>query len=287
MMCLIVKSGRQSGRRISIDKDLATIGTDPGCDLVLSGYDIGAKELLIQKRDDICVLRSLTDKGFTISRQRFTEKILEPDEVISINNLKLRFESPFPPLFSDKLMIKQALINDKLLRKIAIATAVVIALLLVNAMTTRLLLVKEAKFIRARQEKKHIEKEPYAEKDFIIAVADARNNIRVARQFENASETSDSNLAKAALKLCKNISDLESMDPRPEAYQKSKEELLRITKAINAKVDYLKNNAYIAMRVGNKAKAKDLLVQIMNLVVDPANSDYIWAKEKYISMGGK
>lgn len=286
-MYLIVKSAKQNNKRIPIDKDTMTIGSGSSSDIVFSGYDIAAQELLIQKKGDICVLRSLTQKGFLISRQRFTEKILESDEVIGVNDLKLRFESPFPPFLSDKLLIKHAIINDKILRKIAIATTVVIALLLVNAMTTRLLLVKEAKFKRVHSEKKHVVKELYTEKELVSAVAEARNNIRVARQFEDASETSYSNLSKAALKLCKNITDLESMEPEPEVYQKSKDGLLRITKAIRTKVDYLKNNAYIAIRVGNKTKAKDLLVQIMNLVVDPANDDYIWAKEKYISMGGK
>ncbi|GEM_PF-1496751 len=286
-MYLIVKSAKQSDKKIPINKDTTTIGSGSSSDIAFPDYDIAAQELLVIKKNNICVLRSLTEKGFMISRQHFTEKILEPDELISVNNLKLRFKSPFSPFLSDKLMIRYAIINDKILRKITIAAAVVIALLLVNAMTTRLFLVKEAKFRRVHSEKKHVEKELYAEEDFVCAIAEARNNIRVARQLEDASETSYSNLSKAALKLCKNITDLESMEPQPEVYQKSKDSLVRVANVIRTKVDYLKNNAYIAIRVGNKTKAKDLLAQIMNLIVDPANDDYIWAKEKYISIGGK
>lgn len=286
-MYLIVKSAKQNNKRVTIAKDAMTIGSSASSDVVFSDYNIAAQELLIQKKNDICILRSLTQKGFLIARQRFIEKILEPGEVISVNGLKLRFESPFPPFFSDKLIIRHAIAKDKLLRKIAIATAAVIALLLINAMTTRVILVKEAKLKRVHLEKNQVVKELYTEKDFVSAVAEARNNIRIARQFEDASETSYSNLSKAALKFCENIAVLEPIEPEPEVYQKSKDGLLRITKTINAKVNYLKNNAYIAMRVGNKTKAKDLLVQIMNLIVDPTNDDYIWAKEKYISMGGK
>jgi hypothetical protein len=286
-MHIIIKSGKQAGKKLAIDKDVMTIGSGLNCGLVIQDAAIGAEELMIQKSGDICTIRSLTGKGFFIFHKHFIEKILEPDDLICIDKLRLKFESPFPSVFSGDLKIKHAILSDKVLMLIAVFTGIVVILILINSMTSRVKLVKESITFRGILQKQHAEKQVYEQEDIMFKIAEARNNLRVARQLERASSINESNLAKAALRLYKNISDLESIEPRPEIYRESKEALMRITNAINEKVAYLKNNAYIAMRVGNKGKTKDLLVQIMNLVLDPTNDDYIWAKAKYISMEGK
>jgi hypothetical protein len=47
---------------------------------------------------------------------------------------------------------------------------------------------------------------------------------------------------------------------------------------------YLKNNAYVAYKLGRKDALRGILIQIMDTIADPMNEDYIWAKKKLLGL---
>lgn len=285
---LVIEYGKGKGKKIPLDKDVFLIGGAPGCDLVLDLPSINKKEVVIERRGMVFVIRSLTNKKFPVSGEDVVEKILQEKDVITIGNVELKYTTQAEGGLAEGGL--RRLSAKEVIFVVCTALLIIGAIYIIgNAALFVQRKVVQHKHLKAKlkektEEKKEEEKKKVSEDELVNRVADARKRVRIAEDFYSEGKVNYLNVPMALAELYNIIDMFADIPSKPSIYNEVSKKITDIETKLDEQIQYLKKNAYIAYRQGRKEEVKYILEVIMTLDPVPVDKDHIWAKNKYIEL---
>ncbi len=277
---IVVAAGKNAGKEYPLG-ERTFIGADPKSDIVIAG--VAKSALSIEKIEELYLLKSLTDSGVTISGEGpVFEKILISGERIRLGETELEFRDEVA-----KIGLGLAKKNKNLLT----STIFVLALLLVIVVFYyNLPNIKKtgARKIQEPPIKKMVTKENSVSKpdatDIAQAIKEAEYKFKVAEHYYQEGRLDSGNFYRALIVWKEIVKSLEDINPQPPIYQRAKDRLNETQKELDARIKYLKNNAFVAYKSGQLDYSKSILKRVMRLVPEPTDGNYIWVKRKLMDM---
>jgi len=282
---ITVNYGNGQTKKYYLNKDEIFAGTDPGCDIVLDQSYMAKKLLVIMKRGEYYVAKALTDKGIFIKGEKFFEKILEPGDYTSVGNLRADY---FPPDVTGHDEEKK--IDVKIAKKLVIfAVSAIIAVfvlgnLYVDLKEKRLKYRIESELAIKPGKTAVKERAKLTDQELIQLLVEVRKRDIIAEKFINESDVNPYGYVRAVNEWLTALRKLKNTDAPPEITVEITEKTAELKVKIKKIVKYLSNNAFVAHQQDNENGVKYILQNIIAIIDNPADSDYIWAKKKYIGL---
>jgi hypothetical protein len=281
--------GKKKGETIPLEKDIFSVGRDPGCDLLIDLPSIEEKELCIENRHGIFLLKSMTGREISVSGEKLIEKILETDDVITIGNLEMKFKK----IYKEQSKYDREQAKQRIFSKVVDTTVVVLLVLIGIVLAgSSLFFYLERKFITDESEKlalsekveeKTVTESP-AQEDIIDLLADAHRRMEIGNNYYRNRKLDESYLYRAILEWQVIIDLLKNIKPTPRICVETRKKIEKAQPELDALIKYLKNNAYAAYTLKADDQLKAILERMMRIKPVPTDKDYIWTKRKYMQL---
>jgi hypothetical protein len=282
---LLISYGNNKIDKCVLIKDETYIGRNPGCDVVLSQAFLPEKAAEIIRKGDYYVIRALTDKGVYIAGEKFHEKILEKGDYTSLGDLRIDFVP------SDTALEEETKKMDiKYTRKLVFISFLLIVIVFVFG--NMFLKVKE-KILKDRienssstKEKEVVRKErkELSEQEQILLIAEVRRRDIIAEKLLRETNVNPHYYVHAINEWIAALKQLEYVNTSPRINAELLEKTAKLKQKVRKIVKYLQHNAFAANQQNDEAALKYLLENILAVIDNPADDDYIWAKKKYMNL---
>jgi len=262
---IAVITGKNAGREYALEERLV-VGGSRDCPLVIPG--LKGEVLAIEKIKGAYILKSLSGERVVVSEESVFEKMLIFGDRIKLGETELEFREGVPEL---DLNLSE---RDKNLLTIIIFVLAFLSLMVAFG-SWKIAPVEEKKPTK----KIAIMKSPISRP---ITVQEASDRFELAEHYYEESRLDSGNLYRALMLWKEIVESLEDITPKPPVYQRAKDRLNAVQEELDARLNYLKNNAFVAHQTGQADSMEKILRRIMRLVPEPTDKNYIWAKRKLI-----
>ena len=262
---LRVIKGKNKGKEYLLTNKPFFIGNQEKDDVFLEeGEPI---RLVIEKINGFYVFKTLTDRGLIVSDEEdIYEKILVNQDKIKLINSEFEFVEK-----KDKV---SDIIKKKIYKIILAVLVLVFAILFMvfydNKSDKNLEFKSNYLYTDDTYEKFLL--------DVDARVRRAQYKESIADKLYSEKELDAGNLYRAVV-LYKKVLDLVSPIPKAkDFYENVKIKYKKCNQEFNERLNYLKNNAYIALKRGDYLTAKIIFEKIIQIVPDPSNEIYVFSK---------
>ena len=284
---LLIDYGKGEIKKFFLDKEKTIVGSDSECDIVLDYPSVPARFIEITVTGDFCVFRSLTEKGLIVSGENVFEKILEKEDSFSMNDLRVEFCPPEETTESAGMAV-----TEKFFKKMIVYALLTIIFIYIcgNLFLTvqEKIVLRRTEALRPRKAEEVVaaEVEVISEQDLIGLIAEVRRKDMIARYLMTQTNIDLTNYSFAVQEWIVALEKLKNVECPPKVKEKIVKEAGYAKAEAKEIAGFMRKNAYIAYQQGRDEDLIRLLDNIMKIIDDQTDSDYMWAKKKYLGMLG-
>jgi len=259
------------------------VGKGASCDVVLKGREVAELEASITDVRGMSVIKSESGNGVRISGELVTEKILEDGDAIAFPGVELAVSREGFVKTQQTAMRPPDVISHLQASAKARQRVMGVAVIVVLAAIAGVLFVAKDfltnKFFKPKAVVTTPAAKPISTRNLIKEITDARERFELAEDLYESKDLNDGNLYWAIKEWQAIVDELETVSPDADVYIEAKEKLQMANKELEARIEDLKHNAFIARQIGQTDDYQDLLRKIMMTKPDVTDKNYNMAKK--------
>lgn len=282
---ITVNYGNNKVEKYPLIKDETYLGYDRACDIFLDIPFIAKKSVVILKKGNYFVAKALSDRGVYFAGEKFYEKILEKGDYSAIGDLRIEF---FPQ--GEGAQDEKQKIDIKYAKRLVVLSFLFIITVFISGNVFLKMKEKaekqklEAMFTLKKAEPIKIERKELSEQELMRLIAEVRKRDIIAEMFIDESNADPHYYVRAVNEWFSILRKLEYVKGPPAITAEITEKTAKAKEKMKKIVKHLKSNAFIAHQQNDDFGLKYLLENIISVIDNPANEDYIWAKNKYMNL---